>query len=360
MLRFFTALFLAAAPLPALAFNEDYDDGGRVVRQSTSQAATATGLRLMANAAVRSGQPDGRFVAYLLNLQALPRGLGDAFDVLMTTARTPARLMSPEAYSAALAPLLVEMANTFRASGGDLDEVIAMAQSLAELDKAATAAGLPGIEKIITETFGEGAAGPTMGKFFTALLKLGKDPNPEGATAEEFREMRKARADALITMLTPRLAPYAPLAPAVRDIIVWTGGSFDKSSQAMNLVTDAIRTGRFDEASFAVLRDQLYNHISRGPWDSGTMSDALLAWCTGIPELGRYCADVFREMKYRIKSAVCVAIDCDCDNVVGVIPRIYREECRKYELEARMQCALVQQVVTGCRHPFGPAASPVQ
>jgi len=357
MFRYIVVLTLTLAALPAWAFNEDYQDGGWILRNSTSQDQTATGLRHMANSALQSGHPDGPFVAHLLQVQALPRGLGHAIDRLISTARTPTQ-MSPRAYRDAISPLLLEMVNLFQADGGDLDKVIKMAKSLAALDKAATSAGLPGIDKIISQTFGKSPMGGRIGKFFAALLEIGKTPDSPASLAE-LREQRKAKADALIGLLTPRMAPYGPLTAPVRDIMLWTAGSFDRSSQIMDLVSDAIRTGEFDDASYAEQRDGLYEHISRGPWDNETMREALLGWCSAIPQLGSFCTDVFREVKDLFNGPICGVINCDCDNVdKRLFYTEYRKQCLKYELEAQLKCAINQSVVQGCGFPYGPAASP--
>lgn len=351
-------VFAVICAHPALAFNDLYEDGARIMQAATSQLQTAVGLRVMVDGALSSQDDNAPLVAHLLGSQATARALGYALPHAADTVRLSLPL-TPESYRDALSPLLHELALLLEAPSENPEAVFRAAKAVAELDKAARDAGLPGVERLVTEAYGNAAAGAAMDKMFKSIISLGKS-DTGSESLDELDKLRREKADALTSLLSPKIAPYAPLAPAVRDIVLWNARALDQSSAVLGLVEEAIRSGKFDNATYEVLREQLYSTITRGPWDTGTLTDALLGWCAQIPELGKYCADIFRQVKNLMNSAICAPIECDCDNVRGVVTYVYREECRKHELDARMQCALAQDIVTGCRHPFGPAAWPKQ
>lgn len=166
----------------------------------------------------------------------------------------------------------------------------------------------------------------------------------------------KARRDAFLDLFPALLTPYAQIVPLVRNQIQWTAGLFGGSSQAMDVVADAIRSGRFDAAAFAEVEGGMIGPFSRGPWGKEIFKDVVLGWCKTIPQFGRHCSDIWREIKYAINSRVCRAVDCDCDNGQASFHRIYRAECLKHQLDARLDCAIAGKVVRGCAHPYGPAA----
>lgn len=344
---------------PAGAFNDDYHRAAEIVIGARSQAETATGLRLMSNAALGADADYAPLVSKLLRVQAMPRGLGNAFDILMSTIRDRSQPLTPDRYAQALAPYLVELHELFSNGTADVDAILELGNALLKLDETATKAGLPGIEKIVEAAFGKSPSlGPVLDSL-RAVMGLNKESKTGGSRAERL-EAEMQNRQAVIEALVPKFAPYGFALPFVTAQLRWVGHGFDQSSRAMEFVGDTIRTGRFDEGRFNQLRDEINSSFSRGPWDLDTFLDGLTNACKSMPELGSYCSDIFRTIKNAFNSAECGPIDCDCDNVQSSFFTEYRKQCMSHELEAKLLCVARREIVIGCRHPFGQAATPLQ
>lgn len=359
-IRIFVALMVAVFalwPVSSSAFNSEYERAAEILTGSRSQAETATGLRLMAQAAETSGAEYGPFAAQVLRIQALPRGLGNALDKLIKGISDTTTPLTPERYTEMLAPYLAEIVNHFEAGGTDVKALMRMGDALVRLDDTATKAGLPGFAKIVDATFGKTALGARVLGTLKAVMGVTGQGKKGLSREAALEEEMKRRQDALLALVPPSIMPYAPLVPMVTAVTRYSARIWDQSSQAMDLVSDAIRTGKFDDEKYAILREKMVETISRGPWDVATMKDSLLQWCQQMPELGRYCSEIFREVKYALNSKVCSAVNCDCENVQSSFFSEYRNQCRAYELEAKLLCAAADKVVLGCRFPYGPGAT---
>ncbi len=341
---------------PAFAFNEAYDAAATRIQEARSQKANAAAHRDMAAAARASGTEEGRFVSYVIRSEALARGSGHAVNNLGAGLTAPGALTSSVAYAEALGPLLLEINEAFDMGAYDVDATVRLGEALLKLEETAKKNGLPGMSDILNDMLGDSSAGARAQILLKSLIGIGQSVKGGASATALSKEAIKAQRDAFLDLFPSSIMPYAPIVPLVRDQIQWTADLFDGSSRAMDIVTAAIRSGTFDAAAFAQVENDMITLFSRGPFGTETFKDVMLGWCKTIPELGKYCSDIWREMKYAINSKMCRAVACDCDNVQKSFHWIYRAECLKHELQARLECAVAKKVVMGCLHPHGPAA----
>lgn len=323
-------------------------------------SANAAAHRNMAAAALASGTKEGAFVSHVIRSAALAPGSGHALRNLGQRLREPGALTSSAAYSEAVGPLLLEITEAFELGAYDVDATIKLGEALLNLEDTAEKAGLPGMGDILNDMLGDSSAGTRAQVLLKALVGIGKSVQNGATAAALSKEAIKAQRDALLDLIPKSIMPYAPIVPLVRDQVQWTADMFDGSSRAMTFVGAAIRKGEFDSAEFSKIERDMIETISRGPWDNETFKDALVGWCNTIPKLGSYCGDIWRTVKYALTGSTCGAVACDCDNVQKSFYDEYRKMCLAHELKARLECALADKVVSGCKHPFGPGAFVVE
>ena len=349
---------LCLFPFASFAFDNDFDRHGADLRAATSQNMTAAALRGMADAAAASNDKNAALAAQALRVSALAPGLGHAFNELAAKLRAAPQPLTPQAYKDIVTPILREIIHNVDIGNVDTAAALRLGDQLLKLDKAATGAGLPGLAKVIDTLFGTSQTGGLAKNVFAAMMGVSTIDTDGLERSEALEKAMRARTDAFTSIVPTPLVPSTLILPLATGVMRFTGHMFDHSSEAMGLVTKAIRTGRFDEDAFQKIRDKIINTASRGPWDNETFKDLLIGWCKQIPQMGKYCSDIYREVKYAMFSAACRPLDCDCDNVQSSFYTQYRAQCQVYELEARLACAAAQTIILGCRFPFGPAASP--
>jgi hypothetical protein len=143
-----------------------------------------------------------------------------------------------------------------------------------------------------------------------------------------------------------------------RDLQAYNNEMFRESTKALDLVADAIETGKFDNEAYNKIRDRL-NELKKGPWDGDTAKDILKSLCKAIPILGAWCDDAFKLAEELVSPVSCSAITCDCENVGGGLMRgPLIVSCKIQEQDLILQCQATGKVTGSCDGGAkGPAAN---
>ena len=143
-----------------------------------------------------------------------------------------------------------------------------------------------------------------------------------------------------------------------RDLVAWDNQMFGESAKALNLVADAIETGRFDHEAYNKIRGRL-EELKKGPWDSDTAKDILKSLCKAIPIASAWCDDAFKLAEKLMGPVDCSAITCDCANVGGGLMRgPLIVTCKIQEQDLILQCQATKTVTGSCDGDAkGPAAN---
>ena len=344
-------------PLSAQAFNHDYRAAGLRLTMATTDEARAKAMADMAKAASRSRAEGAELAVELLSQQSLALANDDAFQTFLSRVADPNTFSDPEAYGEAMTPLLRAMTRTMRPTLTDVNALIKLGDAIKQHDERAKAFGLPTFQDMAAKlaNSGEGTVGLILNGILAAA-QFAKDR--EAGDRMTDAATRKAQ-DRIISLLPDSLAPFGPALPFARDQIRWTGRQFDRSSAAIDLVTEAMETGEFDTAAYEKIRVEMMRDFRRGPWDRGTYGDALVALCKKIGPLGTFCKDIFDALAPLWEPQHCKAIDCDCANVGGgILERTWYDECKRTEDWLIEECRRTEIIPGTCHNISGPAAIP--
>jgi len=198
------------------------------------------------------------------------------------------------------------------------DTAVRVDNAIKKLDDAATKAGLPKLADIVDPPIGGTQPRSKTAELIEQIAALAKKAR-DAANPQNMNEAEKRRAIDRLFGLLPRGAGPALTGPGYtvfRDTVVWNSEMFDESSKAMNLVADAMTTGKFDQQTFGKIESRMKD-LAKGPWTEKTAVDFFERLCKGIPVAGPWCGEAFKLFKAKSSDVDCAAISCDCDNVPG-------------------------------------------
>jgi hypothetical protein len=361
-------LALAVMTLPALAQDwpadakQAMENAGSRLTSATTTAERVAALRDIEQiAAAYPDAPDARITASLLSQQAtIEAGPAAMIEALQTLAAS-GEISDVQAYGEILGPLMETVGQMQQDRTLLPSAAIALDDAVSALNSAASKAGLPGIADAITAATGLEGLGATatdvLGKL-AAAAKVARD-------APDLAEMDAAATEEFLK----NMVSIAPPIPAFGvnqigyemfiDTLAWNNEMYGESTKALNLVADAIETGRFDHAAYQQISDNL-NRLSKGPWDSSIAKGVLQSMCEAIPVLGAWCGDAFKLAEDLIAGTTdCAAITCDCQNVGGGLMRgPLIVQCEIQQADLISQCQADNTAPLSCdADAKGPGAS---
>jgi uncharacterized protein YukE len=234
----------------------------------------------------------------------------------------------------------------------------AVSEAIARYDEVAAAAGAPSLREAIV-----GALPEEIGEHLNAVLDQIEQINE---VYENLEDVAAGDTDAIddfvggvMGLLPASLSPAfsGPAAIAFGDLMQWNGEMYDAAADGLDVVADAIETGRVDQDRLNQITNRL-NNLSRGPWGGDTAREFFRSWCDLLPALNDLCEQLVDEAGDAITGANCAAIDCDCANVGGgLLAGPDRVTCEITQQDLRAFCAANGRIEGVCG-PAGPAAFP--
>lgn len=202
-----------------------------------------------------------------------------------------------------------------------------------------------------------GAVSPLIVDLMDKALKLYK----AGLSAEELVSSDAPERGRIVRdfigLIPPGLSPAlsGPGGVALSDALQWNGQMWDATSEGIDLVADAIATGRLDMGRHAAVAARIEALVTKGPWGGDTATTFFKQWATALPGLGKFLKAVWPEPV----PEQCKAINCDCDNVTMELFGEYRKACLA-EQEMLLSKCIQSKVVSGACHitASGPDAFP--
>ena len=238
-----------------------------------------------------------------------------------------------------------------QADGTLLSETaIQLDDAISNLNAAAAKAGLPSIGETISQASGDVVAGAAVTDMLGKLANMAKVARGSSDLAKMTADETKEYIDSMVGALPAGggVAISGPAFIAFRDSLAWNNEMFGQSTQALDLVANAIETGQFDHEAYNKISNRL-NELSKGPWGSDTAKDMLKSLCKSIPVAGAWCDDLFKAVENLLGDVDCGAITCDCDNVGGGLMRgPLIVQCRLQEETLIAECRATQKVTSTC------------
>ncbi len=295
-------------------------------------------------------------ISQQVTIEAGPSAMLDALGDLAQSGE----IRDADAYGAIIAPIF-ETVIRMHDDGTLLPSTaIALDDAIKKLDAEAKKANLPTVAEAISKVTGDPNIGATvrnsLGRIAT-LAQLARDVS----NLDEMNEAEtKKFIDRYFILFPAAVAPALGAGGGVilRDTLAWNMEMFHESSKAMDLVSEAMRTGEFNTEEYNKISDRLKS-LSAGPWGSSTAKDFLKSLCKAIPAAGAWCDDAFKVVEELISGVDCEAITCDCENVGGGLmrgPLIVQCEIAQQSLIS--ECQATQTVTGSCQSDAaGPGAS---
>ena len=130
------------------------------------------------------------------------------------------------------------------------------------------------------------------------------------------------------------------------------------TTAGLNVVADAISSGKVDDARLKRVTGQLQKLANTGPWGGIDASTFLREMAKELPGVGKIIKRLWREPI----PPQCKAINCDCGAVeFGLLTGEYRKECVAAEEKLIAECAATRIVSGSCNTvAAGPFATPIQ
>lgn len=240
------------------------------------------------------------------------------------------------------------------------EAAIQLDSAISKLNAVAAQANLPSVADIITSASGDVISGAAATSLLSKLANFAKAARASPDLANMTAKETKAYLDSVVGTFPAgaAVAISGPMFIAVRDNLAWSNEMFGQSAQALNLVADAMETGKFDHEAYNKIRDRL-NDLSKGPWGSDTAKDILKSMCKSLPVAGAWCDDLFKAVEELLSPAMCKAITCDCDNVGGGLMRApLLVQCMFQQETLVNECRATQKVTSSCDPgAAGPSAN---
>jgi hypothetical protein len=72
-----------------------------------------------------------------------------------------------------------------------------------------------------------------------------------------------------------------------RDLLLWTDSLWDNANEQLQLISEAIETGKFNAKRSQKLNQEFHRTARDGPWSASSGKDATKQWAEGIPIIGK-------------------------------------------------------------------------
>jgi len=358
-------LILAAVPATAAEWPPEakarMEAAGARLSAAKDTAQRVDALReIQQIAAAHPDAPDARLTATLLSDKATQEaGPGAMLDALGDLASS-GQIGDVQAYASIVGPLM-DTIGKMQDNGTLMPEAaIQLDDAVTKLNSAAAKAGLPSVADAITKATGNDKLGSAVTSTLGRLAKLAKVARASPNLAEMDSKATKEYIDNLVGILPPGAGPAisGPGFVLFRDNLAWNNEMFGESTKALNLVADAIETGKFDDKAYGKIRDRL-NELSKGPWGNDAAKDFFKSLCKAIPIAGAWCDDAFKVAEELISGVNCGEVTCDCENVGGGLMRgPLIVQCKLQEQSLISECNATKKVSSTCpTDAKGPGAS---
>lgn len=321
------AVFLMTLPAVAADWPEDarlaMEAAGARLKTAANTAERVDALREIGQiAAANPDAPDALLTAEMLSHQAMIEAGPTAMLEALGGLAASGQITDLNTLASIAAPMLETVA-VMQENGTLLpSSAIVVDDAISKLNAVAAKAGLPSVADAISEATGDPKLGSALTDALGRIAAAAKLARAAPNLAEADEKAAKEFIDNFVKMAGPN--PAFALNPGgvvmLRDLLVHNQQMFNESAKALNLVADAIETGRFDSEAYAKISDRL-NELSKGPWGSDTAKDVLKSLCKAIPIAGAWCDDAFKLVEELISGSDCSAITCDCQHVGGGLMR---------------------------------------
>ncbi len=367
MSRLFALLFVAMiAATPGLA--DEWPAEARMQMEAAGaqlEAATTTAERVAALREIEAiaeaypDAPDARLTAVLISEKAMiEAGPGAMLDALSELASS-GQVTDVETLARIARPMLDTVAEMQKNGTLLPSAAIQLDDAIRKLDAETAKAGLPSVADAISQVTGDDKLGAALTDALDKIAALAQRAREAPNLNEMDEEAKKEFIDDLVSNLPPGAGPAitGPAFTVFRDHLAWKSEMFGESAKAVNLVADAIETGRFDHEAYNKIRDRL-EELSQGPWSSDTVKDFFKKLCESIPIAEAWCDDAFELAEELISGVDCEAITCDCDGIGGLMRGPLVVTCRIQEQDLISECRATKKVTGSCdTDAKGPGAS---
>jgi hypothetical protein len=126
-------------------------------------------------------------------------------------------------------------------------------------------------------------------EYLEILQKLHKAGYSAAQLAEMKENQTKQFVESVVDLFPEMTNPVlnGPVAIVFSDQLHWTQDLYRDSTNALELVANAIETGKFDSAAYQRIADHIQVLSLQGPWGKKTALGALKKWSEQIPFLGK-------------------------------------------------------------------------
>ena len=267
----------------------------------------------------------------------LQTGLSDALNAWANGAPDP---MSDRAI-ASYVRKVTEIAQARYESGTmTLAAAANLYDSISALDTTMRKAKIGKVSDLISSATGD----PKDGKRFMDSLSWMKAAKVAVDTLGDFENAKREDVTKLAALYVSKMSGGVgklmqnPATHLAIDNVVWTREMFQASTEGMNIVADAIRTGHFDHERYAAVVATIQS-LAKGPWDAGTAKRYLKELCKEITLLDGWCNDLFDAGDALLTAQDCEALTCDCGNLGGgMIAVLKKESCLIAQSNMQMAC----------------------
>jgi len=355
LLTAFTILVLSCSSVMAQIWPDSaksaMNAAGERLRAATTTENRVRALRdIEAIAKAHPDAPEARLLARTLGqkatMEAGPKAMLGALSELATSGNIP----DPQTFGDILAPMMETIGNM--AEDGTLlpQAAIELDGAISALNDAAKKAGLPDVAAAISQATGIDGIGEKTTGLIGRIAKAAEIARAAPDLAKMNQAETKKFLDSLVAFLPAGAGPAisGPAFGVFTEQLGWSNEMFGESTNAMNLVADAIETGKFDHAAYAKIEKRL-NDLSKGPWGSDTAKDFFKSLCKLIPVAGAWCDDAFQSVEELIAGVDCGAITCDCGNVGGgLLAGPNTVICKLQEQSIINECTATKKITLSC------------
>jgi hypothetical protein len=349
-----------AADWPAEAKMQMETAGAQLKAAKTTTERVAALRQIEAIAKAYPDAPDARLTATLIGQKAtMEAGPGVMLDALGELAAS-GQITDTQTLANIAGPLLGAVAEMQENRTLLPSAAIQLDDAIKKIDAATAKAGLPSVAEAISKASGDAKLGAAvtgaLGKI-AAAAKVARDaPNLKDMDEKAKKEF----LDNIVSIMPPAAGPAitGPAFGVFRDEVVWSSEMYGESTKALDLVADAIETGKFDMGAYNKIRDRL-QQLAKGPWGGDTAKDFFKKLCKSIPIAGAWCDDAFDLAEQLISGVDCKAITCDCDHVGGGLMRgPLIVQCKIQEQDLISECQATKKVTGKCQGDAkGPGAT---
>ncbi len=162
---------------------------------------------------------------------------------------------------------------------------------------------------------------------------------------------------AFVDLIPASVSPAfsGPAGVAFGDLMTWNAGMWNQTTQGIDLINDAMRTGQLDQDRLGQITQQLKLLAGQGPWGSDTARKMIANLLDSFPKLKALFNSLWPEQP----KSNCDLINCNCGAIeAGILTGGWRDACRQGEASLKAQCQASGVISGSCGDPAGPGAFP--